>query len=161
MKHILNKLRQNNGDEHFREAPLITDEQVMLFHSDAQYTKFNKIADFVENAHSQKKYAFKRIDDDTVVMWKTRQAALRAAGSVIQAIDDIFMDSSFTSNRIKTAFCCVRPPGHHAERSRSMGFCFLSNVAIGAYYAKTKYGLSKIAIIDFDVHHGNVARFYY
>jgi acetoin utilization deacetylase AcuC-like enzyme len=55
----------------------------------------------------------------------------------------------------RTAFCCVRPPGHHAERNRAMGFCYLNNVGIGAKYAQFKYGLARVAVIDFDVHHGN------
>jgi acetoin utilization deacetylase AcuC-like enzyme len=79
----------------------------------------------------------------------TWDAALRAAGAGIAAVDAIM------AKELNNAFCAVRPPGHHAEPGRSMGFCFFSNIAIAAKYAIEKYGLHRVAIIDFDVHHGN------
>eukprot|EP00607_Mallomonas_marina_P009295 CAMPEP_0182418562 /NCGR_PEP_ID=MMETSP1167-20130531/2963_1 /TAXON_ID=2988 /ORGANISM="Mallomonas Sp, Strain CCMP3275" /LENGTH=362 /DNA_ID=CAMNT_0024592825 /DNA_START=307 /DNA_END=1395 /DNA_ORIENTATION=- len=91
----------------------------------------------------------KMIDVDTVVMWGTQEAAYRAVGAVIAAVDDV----STSSN--KMAFCCVRPPGHHAERNRACGFCFFNNAAIGARHAQEVYGIEKVAVVDFDVHHGN------
>lgn len=75
--------------------------------------------------------------------------ALHASGAVIAAVDAIYM------NRYKRVFCCVRPPGHHACSDRGMGFCIFNNVAIGARYAAAKYGIKRIAILDWDVHHGN------
>jgi acetoin utilization deacetylase AcuC-like enzyme len=79
----------------------------------------------------------------------TSEAALRAAGAVVDAVDKIM------SGEFEKAFCAVRPPGHHAEHATAMGFCFFNNIAIGAAHALEKYGLRRIALIDFDVHHGN------
>lgn len=89
------------------------------------------------------------IDEDTVMNPYTLDAALRAAGSVILAVDLVMTD------KVQAVFCNVRPPGHHAERDRAMGFCFFNNVAVGAHYALAKYNLQRVAIVDFDVHHGN------
>jgi acetoin utilization deacetylase AcuC-like enzyme len=76
-------------------------------------------------------------------------AALRAAGAVIAAVDAVM------AGRLANAFCAVRPPGHHAERGTAMGFCLFNNIAIGALHARWAHGLRRIAVIDFDVHHGN------
>lgn len=88
-------------------------------------------------------------DPDTPMMVGTLDAAYQAAGCVINALDDIM------SGKINRAFCAVRPPGHHAQSNRAMGFCFLNNVAIAAKKAQFDYGLKRIAVIDFDVHQGN------
>ena len=90
-----------------------------------------------------------RIDPDTVIGPRSIDAALRAAGSAIAAVDLV------VSGKAETAFCAVRPPGHHAERDKSMGFCLFNNVAVGAAHALEEHGLSRVAILDFDVHHGN------
>lgn len=79
----------------------------------------------------------------------TYEIALLAVGGVCQAADEIM------AGRIDNAFCAVRPPGHHAERRRAMGFCYLNNIAIAAEYLRSRHGLSRVAIVDFDVHHGN------
>lgn len=89
------------------------------------------------------------VDDDTQMTPATLPAALLSAGAGINAVDKIM------SNEIQSAFCATRPPGHHAERDKGMGFCFFNNIAIAAAYAKEKYGLERVAIVDFDVHHGN------
>ena len=89
------------------------------------------------------------LDSDTLVSEKSYEAALTAAGAVISAIDSV-MDG-----KIQNAFCAVRPPGHHAENDRAMGFCIFNNIAIGAKYIQSKYNLRRILIIDWDVHHGN------
>ncbi len=89
------------------------------------------------------------IDTDTVMSAGSVEAALRAAGAVCAAVDGIY------SGRLRNAFCAVRPPGHHAERSRAMGFCLFNNVAVGALYAREVRGYRRLAIVDFDVHHGN------
>ena len=86
---------------------------------------------------------------DTPMSVGSLAAAYEAASCVIEALDDMM------TNKIDRAFCAVRPPGHHAERKKSMGFCFLNNVAIAAKKAKEVYGLERIAVIDFDVHQGN------
>lgn len=92
---------------------------------------------------------FRRVDADTMLSPGSVEAALRAAGAVTFAVDEVM------SGRVRNAFCAIRPPGHHAEPDRAMGFCFFNNAAIGALHARHVHGLSRIAIIDFDVHHGN------
>lgn len=89
------------------------------------------------------------VDDDTVVSAGSWNAALHAAGAVIAAVDAVATGHS------RNAFCAVRPPGHHAERAKAMGFCLFNNVAIGAYHARAVHGLQRVAVMDFDVHHGN------
>ena len=84
-------------------------------------------------------------------MGGTREAALRAVGGVCQAVDAVLGGRQ----RHLNAFCCVRPPGHHAEPGEAMGFCFFNNVGIGALWARKQYGLKRVACVDFDVHHGN------
>jgi acetoin utilization deacetylase AcuC-like enzyme len=90
-----------------------------------------------------------KIDQDTFMSKKSLQAAKIGVGCVIGAIDSI------VEMQNKNAFCLIRPPGHHAEREKAMGFCFLNNIAIGAKYLKEIKQIDKIAIVDFDVHHGN------
>jgi acetoin utilization deacetylase AcuC-like enzyme len=89
------------------------------------------------------------LDPDTAMGAHSYRAALRAAGAVIKATDMVM------GGEIDNALCSVRPPGHHAERARAMGFCFFNNVAVGVAHALEKYGLERVAIVDFDVHHGN------
>ena len=89
------------------------------------------------------------VDPDTVMSAGSAEAALRAAGAVIDAVDLVAEKS------LDNAFCAVRPPGHHAEKDRAMGFCLFNNIAIGALHARAVHGLERLAVIDFDVHHGN------
>jgi acetoin utilization deacetylase AcuC-like enzyme len=89
------------------------------------------------------------IDGDTAMNRHSLNAALRAAGAVAQGVDLV------VEGRLRQAFCAVRPPGHHAERDRAMGFCLFNNIAVGAYQALEAHGLQRVAIVDFDVHHGN------
>ncbi|MEE9358297.1 histone deacetylase family protein [Candidatus Vondammii sp. HM_W22] len=89
------------------------------------------------------------LDSDTFMMPKTLNAVLRAAGAVTHGVDLVMKGEA------DSAFCTIRPPGHHAERNRAMGFCYFNNVAVGAAYALDVHGLDRVAIIDFDVHHGN------
>jgi acetoin utilization deacetylase AcuC-like enzyme len=90
-----------------------------------------------------------QVDPDTAMNPHTYEAALRAAGAVVRAVDMVM------AGEAANAFCNVRPPGHHACRARAMGFCFLNNVAVGAAHALEHHGLARVAIVDFDVHHGN------
>jgi acetoin utilization deacetylase AcuC-like enzyme len=92
---------------------------------------------------------FVRVDADTALSAGSAEAALRAAGAVMAAADAVM------AGRVTNAFCAVRPPGHHAERARAMGFCLFNNVAAGALHLRERHGLKRIAAIDFDVHHGN------
>ena len=89
------------------------------------------------------------LDPDTVMSPGSAEAALRAAGAVVDAIDAV------VTGKAHNAFCAVRPPGHHAEPDRAMGFCLFNAVAVGAEHARRAHGLSRAAVVDFDVHHGN------
>ena len=91
----------------------------------------------------------KFLDGDTIVSPGSKEATIDATGSIISAIDGI------ENQEFNKAFCAVRPPGHHAEKNKAMGFCIYNNVAVGAKYLINKYKYNKVAIIDFDVHHGN------
>jgi acetoin utilization deacetylase AcuC-like enzyme len=102
---------------------------------------------FVEKSFPQNGLSF--LDGDTIVSPGSKGATIDAVGSIIAAIDGV------QNNEFKNAFCAVRPPGHHAEKNKAMGFCIYNNVAVGANYLIDKYKLNKVAIIDFDVHHGN------
>ena len=114
---------------------------------------------YIELTHSQKylekiNQSFPKedlvfLDGDTIVSKGSKKAAYDAVGAIINAIDAV-MNQEFDN-----AFCVVRPPGHHAEKEQAMGFCIFNNVAVGATYLLEKYKLNKVAIIDFDVHHGN------
>ncbi len=114
---------------------------------------------YIELTHSQKylekiNQSFPKedlvfLDGDTIVSKGSKKAAYDAVGGIINAID-VVMNQEFDN-----AFCVVRPPGHHAEKEQAMGFCIFNNVAVGATYLLEKYKLDKVAIIDFDVHHGN------
>ena len=92
---------------------------------------------------------YKALDGDTFVSPGSAEAALRAAGSVTAAVDAV------VAGEAKNAFCAVRPPGHHAEPSTAMGFCLFNNAVVGALHARAVHGLRRVAIVDFDVHHGN------
>ena len=102
---------------------------------------------FVEKSFPEKGLSF--LDGDTIVSPGSKDATSDAVGSIIAAIDGV------QNKNFNNAFCAVRPPGHHAERNKAMGFCIYNNVAVGANYLINKYKLKKVAIIDFDVHHGN------
>ena len=102
---------------------------------------------FVEKSFPEKGLTF--LDGDTIISPGSKEATSDAVGSIIAGIDGV------QNKEFKNAFCAVRPPGHHAEKNKAMGFCIYNNVAVGANYLINKYKLNKIAIIDFDVHHGN------
>jgi len=89
------------------------------------------------------------LDGDTAMNPHTLDAALHAAGAAVLGVDLVMQDKA------EQVFCAIRPPGHHAERHRAMGFCFFNNVAVGAAHAMAAHGVERVAIVDFDVHHGN------
>jgi acetoin utilization deacetylase AcuC-like enzyme len=122
------------------EAPKATGEQLAHVHDTLH------IRELLAAAPTQ---GLVPIDPDTFMNPHSMEAALRAAGALVMATDMVL------SGEVKTAFCNVRPPGHHAERAQSMGFCFFNNVAVGAAHALEIHGLERVAIVDFDVHHGN------
>jgi acetoin utilization deacetylase AcuC-like enzyme len=123
-----------------QSPPLGTEQQISLIHPRAH------IEAVLAAIPKQGVY---HIDPDTVLSPGSKNAALRAVGAVCDAVDKIM--NAEASN----AFCALRPPGHHAEPTRAMGFCLFNNIAIAAEYARTQYLLDHIAIVDFDVHHGN------
>jgi acetoin utilization deacetylase AcuC-like enzyme len=90
------------------------------------------------------------LDADTVMSWGSAEAALRAAGAAVAAVDAVMKDDG-----LRRAFCATRPPGHHAEQAQSMGFCLFSNPAVAARHAQAVHGVERVAVVDFDVHHGN------
>ena len=102
---------------------------------------------FVEKSFPKQGLSF--LDGDTIISPGSKDATKDAVGSIIVAIEGV------QNKEFKNAFCAVRPPGHHAEKNKAMGFCIYNNVAVGAHYLIEKYRLNRIAIIDFDVHHGN------
>ena len=112
-----------------------------------EITHSSDYINFVEKSFPKQGLSF--LDGDTIVSPGSKDATLDAVGSIIAAIDGV------QNKEFKNAFCAVRPPGHHAEKNKAMGFCIYNNVAVGAYYLLEKYKLNKVAIIDFDVHHGN------
>jgi acetoin utilization deacetylase AcuC-like enzyme len=95
------------------------------------------------------KHGYVSVDPDTAMNPSTWDAALRSAGAVLEAVDQVM------SGALRNAFCAVRPPGHHARPAHAMGFCFFNNVAVAARHALAVHGLARVAVIDFDVHHGN------
>jgi acetoin utilization deacetylase AcuC-like enzyme len=122
------------------DAPLATRDQLCRVHTAAY-------VDEVFAAAPQQ--GIRMLDMDTGMNPHSLHAALRAAGAGVLAVDLLLQDT------ISAAFCSVRPPGHHAEHNRAMGFCIFNNVAVAAAHALTQHGLERIAIVDFDVHHGN------
>ena len=125
---------------HHFTAPAATREQIARVHG-------KRYIEEIEQASPDTGLHF--IDPDTALCPHTLEAALHAAGAVVKGVDLTM------AGECKKAFCAVRPPGHHAERRRAMGFCVFNNVAVGAAHAMAEHGLTRVAIVDFDVHHGN------
>ncbi len=124
----------------WKDVGSFDEKYIKLTHSEKYLEKINQ---------SFPKEGLDFLDGDTIVSKGSKKAAYDAVSSIINAIDAV-MNKEFNN-----AFCVVRPPGHHAEKEQAMGFCIFNNVAVGATYLLEKYKLNKVAIIDFDVHHGN------
>lgn len=124
-----------------REAPHATEEQILRAHPREHY---EAIRDAVPGPGQ-----LNHVDPDTALSAGSWEAILRAAGAAVAAVDAVAKGAA------RNVFCAVRPPGHHAERTAAMGFCLFNNVAIGALHARAAHGLKRIAVLDFDVHHGN------
>lgn len=122
------------------QAPEVSDADILRIHTPDYLRSLQKLSP---------PFGTVAIDADTVMNAHTLEAARVAAGSGVYAVDALM------AGEHKTAFCSVRPPGHHATPGQAMGFCFINNIAVAAAYALEKHGLSRVAIIDFDVHHGN------
>ena len=126
------------------DAPLAALDQLERAHS-AQYVL--QLRDFLEQVQANGEP--RHLDPDTVACAHTWRAALRSAGAAVAATEAVYR------GEVANAFCAVRPPGHHATRDQAMGFCFFNNVAVAARHALDVLGLKRVAIVDFDVHHGN------
>jgi acetoin utilization deacetylase AcuC-like enzyme len=138
---VIERLRQPDFSAlAWREAPQATPEQLALAHPPA-YVEGILAAIPAEG--------LAMLDGDTLVGPASGEAALRAAGAAVAAVDAV------VGGEVAAAFCAVRPPGHHAEPDRAMGFCLFNNVVVGARHAMAVHGLARVAVIDFDVHHGN------
>jgi len=136
---VTEALRESFPDLDWHEAPRASRGQLLRVHDDA-------LLALVLDTPVDGPMA---LDPDTVLAPGSAEAALRAAGAGIAAVDAVMHDE------VRRAFCAVRPPGHHATPSAAMGFCLFNNIAVAAAHACDKHGLSRVAVIDFDVHHGN------
>ena len=137
---VENFKKLNNKNLIWKKPSKVSDDILLTTHE-------NNYLNLVKNSFPKK--GFSSLDGDTIISPGSKNASFDAAGSMLAAIDGV------QNKEFKNAFCAVRPPGHHAEKDKAMGFCIYNNVAIGANYLVNKYKYNKIAIIDFDVHHGN------
>lgn len=134
---------------------LEAEEFALLVREEAPRATVEQVARSHPRAHVERVLAaiprqgLVRLDPDTAVCPQSGEAALRAAGAVVAAVDRVM------TGEARNAFCAVRPPGHHAEPQQPMGFCIFNNVAIGAEHARAEHGAARVAVVDFDVHHGN------
>jgi acetoin utilization deacetylase AcuC-like enzyme len=132
-----------------REAPLAGLEAIELAHGHQHVASLQALSESLSEKASQGEAAHAYLDPDTAMNNKTWDAILRGAGAALAATDAVM------AGEFNNAFCAVRPPGHHACRDQAMGFCFINNVAVASKYALERHGLKRVAIVDFDVHHGN------
>ena len=138
---ILENFKKKNNKNLIWKKPLKFEKKLLENTHNVSYVNF------VEKSFPEKGLTF--LDGDTIISPGSKEATLDAVGSIITAIDGV------QNKEFQNAFCAVRPPGHHAEKNKAMGFCIYNNVAVGAHYLIEKYKFNKIAIVDFDVHHGN------
>ena len=132
-----------------REAPTCSLEQAMLAHDAAYVERMDRLNREMQAHIASGLEARLQIDPDTALTQHSWAAVMRSAGAAVAATDAVM------AGEMENAFCAVRPPGHHACHDKAMGFCFFNNVAIAAKYALQRHGLERVAIVDFDVHHGN------
>ena len=123
-----------------KQAPLCRDEDIVRVHPDGYLAQIRE---------ASPEDGFAQIDMDTFMSPGSLEAALRGAGAAVAAVDAVF------SGEAHNVFCAMRPPGHHAESHRPMGFCLFNNAAIAAHHARDRYDAERVAVVDFDVHHGN------
>ncbi|MEJ6023737.1 histone deacetylase family protein [Ramlibacter sp. PS4R-6] len=132
-----------------RDAPLASPDDVALAHTEMHVASIRGLAEELADEIMAGGRPYAVIDPDTAMNPHTWNAVLRAAGAVVASVDAVM------AGEVQNAFCAVRPPGHHACRDRAMGFCVFNSIAVGAAYALRRHGLQRVAIVDFDVHHGN------
>ncbi|MDN5782707.1 MAG: histone deacetylase family protein, partial [Luteimonas sp.] len=136
---VIDALRNGFDDIDWREAPRASRGQLLRVHDES-------LLDAVLETRPAQPV---ELDPDTILSPQSAEAALRAAGAGVAAVDAVM------SGDASAAFCAVRPPGHHAAQQAAMGFCLFNNVAVAAAHALERHGLARVAIADFDVHHGN------
>ena len=134
--------------EHF-EAPEAALADIELAHTRLHIASLRGLTDWLREEMDAGGPSHTQMDPDTSINAHTWKAALRSAGAAMAATDAVM------AGELENAFCAVRPPGHHACRDKAMGFCFFNNVAIAAKYALERHQLKRVAVVDFDVHHGN------
>jgi acetoin utilization deacetylase AcuC-like enzyme len=139
LRAVLDALHHAWPDLAWREAPLAPRGDLLRVHA----------AELVDAVLAPVEGPLHRLDPDTVVSPASGRAALHAAGAGLAAVDAVM------AGEAATAFCAVRPPGHHATAEAAMGFCLFNNIAVAAAHARDRHGLERVAIVDFDVHHGN------
>ena len=139
LRAVLDALHQAWPDQPWRESPPAARGDLLRVHADRH----------VDEVLAPVEGPLQRLDPDTVVSPASGRAALHAAGAGLAAVDAVM------AGEAATAFCAVRPPGHHATAEAAMGFCLFNNIAVAAAHARDRHGLERIAIVDFDVHHGN------
>ena len=132
-----------------RDAPSASLADLELAHTRTHVAALRGLTDGLRDEIDAGGPAYAQVDPDTALCVHTWDAALHAAGAALAATDAVM------AGELENAFCAVRPPGHHACRDHAMGFCFFNNVALAARHALERHGLSRVAIVDFDVHHGN------
>jgi len=138
---VIDNFKKLNNKNLIWKKPTKFDKSLLKITHNSDYINF------VEKSFPTEGLSF--LDGDTIISPGSKEATIDAVGSIIAAIDGV------QNKEFKNAFCAVRPPGHHAEKGKAMGFCIYNNIAVGAHYLLEKYKLKKVAIIDFDVHHGN------
>ena len=138
---IIDNFKKLNNKNLIWKKPSIVKNEILKTTHDSTYV------DFVQNSFPKNELLF--LDGDTIISPGSKEATIDAVGSIIAAIDGV------ENKEFENAFCAVRPPGHHAKKNKAMGFCIYNNVACGANYLLEKYNYKKVAIVDFDVHHGN------
>ncbi len=141
---VINSLKSSSELKiNFKEAPLAKMNEIILVHPKEHIEKiFNNIPKEGLLGVEEEPYA------DTILCPNSKNAILRSCGAGIAAVDELILNN-------ERIFCAVRPPGHHAETLKANGFCFINNIAVAARYLQKKHKIKKVAIIDFDVHHGN------
>lgn len=130
-------------------VPLASLAEIELAHDPMHIAALHGLTDRLEQELAAGGPEYRQLDTDTSINRHTFKAALRAAGATLAATDAVL------AGELENAFCSVRPPGHHSTRNQAMGFCFFNNVAVGVKYALERHHLKRVAVIDFDVHHGN------
>ena len=136
---VLEGLRESHAGQDWREAPLAKLGDLRRVHDES-------LLQAVLDSNFEGR---RRLDPDTLICPQSGAAALRAAGAAVAGVDSVMKGET------STVFCAVRPPGHHATADAAMGFCLINSVAVAAAYALDRHGLERVAIVDFDVHHGN------